>query len=90
MMRQVVQFTSDTDIQPKLAQAREYNKILNDIPHKTLFESTTFEMIANSIKKILVQLKRARIVGSYPLTRTIGLCELIAKDFDEQIKKLIN
>ena len=64
--------------------------MLEEIPLKTLLEATTFDQIAAAIKKILAQLKRARTVGTYPLNRALDLCELIAQDFDEQIKKVIN
>ncbi len=90
MMRLVIQFTSDTDIKPKLVQARDFAKMLDEIPLKTLLDATTFAQIAEAIKKILGQLKRARMVGTYPLNRALDLCELIAKDFDDQIKKVLN
>jgi dynein heavy chain 1 len=78
MMRLIVQFTSDTEINPKLKTAREFTKMLEEIPLKTLLEATTFDQIAAAIKKILAQLKRARTVGTYPLNRALDLCELIA------------
>jgi hypothetical protein len=43
MMRLIVQFTSDTDIKPKLIQAREFTKMLDEIPLKILLEATTFD-----------------------------------------------
>jgi hypothetical protein len=53
MMRLVIQFTSDTDIKPKLVQARDFAKMLDEIPLKTLLDATTFAQIAEAIKKIL-------------------------------------
>lgn len=58
--RIVIQFNADTDIDPKLKTAREYNKLLKDIPIKSLLESDTIEQIATTIKKTFMALKRVR------------------------------
>ena len=89
MIRVVVQFNADTDIEPKLKTAREYNKLLKDIPLKQLLDAMTFEQISAAVKKIFSQLKRARQIGSYPLPRALDLASYIARDFDDQVKKML-
>lgn len=88
--RIVMQFNADADIDPKLKIAREYNKLLKDIPVKSLLEADTIESIATTIKKIFVALKRVRQIGSYPLPRAIELGQCIAIDFGEQLKKVLS
>jgi hypothetical protein len=51
-MMLVVQFTSDIDIDPKLKTAHDYNKLLKDIPLKTLLDAQNFEQISQAIRKI--------------------------------------
>ena len=81
--RIVIQFNADTDIEPKLKNAKEHNKLLKEIPIKSMLEATTIEQIAGTIKKVFAQLKRVRQVGQYPIDRAIGLAQCIARDFDE-------
>ena len=68
-----MQFNADTDIDPKLKIAREYNKLLKDIPIKSLLESDTIDQMGVNIKKIFDYLKRVRQIGTYPLPRAIDL-----------------
>lgn len=41
--RIVIQFNADTDIDPKLKIAREYNKLLKDIPIKSMIEAESID-----------------------------------------------
>ena len=83
-------FDSDIEIDNKLKLAKEYNKCLKEIPLKTLIDSTTINHVADSIKKIFASLKRVSKVHNYPLPRAIDLGACIARDFDEQLKKIIS
>jgi len=90
MYRVVMSFQHDTDIHDKLKMAKEYNKLLKEIPIKSLLDALTLEQIETAIKKIFTALKRVRQLGSYPLDRAINLAEVIARDFDTQLKKVVS
>jgi hypothetical protein len=83
-------FDSDIEIDNKLKVAKEYNKCLKEIPLKTLIDSNTISQVSDSIKKIFTALKRVSKVHNYPLPRAIDLGGCIARDFDEQLKKIIS
>lgn len=85
----VMTFQHDTDIDPKLKVAKEYNKLLREIPIHSLYDALTLEQIINAIKGIFAVLKKMRYIGNYPLERALDLSESIARDFDSQLKKVI-
>jgi dynein heavy chain 1, cytosolic len=82
-------FTHDTEIDPKLATAKNYNKLLSEIPIQGLYDALTLEQISNAIKAVFAVLKKMRYQNSYPLDRALSLSEAIARDFDAQLKKVI-
>jgi dynein heavy chain 1 len=84
----VMTFKHDTDIEPKLKTAREYNKFLREIPIHNLYDAMTLDQIINAIKSIFVALKKLRL-HAYPLERALDLAECITRDFDGQLKKVI-
>lgn len=86
----MIQFNADTDIDPKLKTALEYNRLLKDIPIKSLLEAETIETLATTVRKTFQALKRVRQIGSYPLQRAIELGQCIAHDFDDQLKKVLS
>ena len=85
-----MQFRHDTDIDSKLKTAKDYNKILKDIPIKELLDALTIEQITVAIKKVFMTLKRVRQTNLYSLPRAIELAECIARDFDEKLKKIVS
>jgi len=86
----VMTFQHDTDIDPKIKTARDYNKLLREIPIQSLYDALTLEQIITAIKAIFAILKKMRYLAStYPLDRTLDLSECIARDFDAQLKKVI-
>jgi dynein heavy chain 1 len=87
----VMTFQHDTDIDPKLKTAKDYNKLLKEIPILSLYDALTLQQIDSSIKGIFAQLKKMKYMGtSYPLERALDLSESIARDFDAQLKKVIS
>jgi hypothetical protein len=77
----VMTFKHDTDTEPKLKTAREYNKLLREIPIHSLYDAMTLEQIINSIKSIFAALKKLRL-HNYPLERALDFAECITRDFD--------
>ena len=90
MYRIVMQFHHDTEIDPKLKTARDYNKILKDIPIKEVLDALTIEQLSIAIKKVFNTLKRVRQTNLYSLPRAIDLAECIARDFGEKLKKVVS
>ena len=90
MYRVVMQFHHDTEIDPRLKTARDYNKILKDIPIRELLDAISIEQIGFAIKKVFTTLKRVRQTSLYSLPRAIDLAECIARDFDEKLKKVVS
>ena len=83
-------FQHDTDIDSKIKTARDYNKLLREIPIHRLYDALTLDQIITAIKATFAVLKKMRFLASnYPLDRTLDLSECIARDFDAQLKKVI-
>ena len=57
---------------------------------KLLLDATTIDLVAQAIKKVFAAIKKCSSSSTYPVLRTLDLAACTARDFDEQLKKIIN
>jgi len=74
-----------------LKTAKEYNKLLKDLPINQLLSANTLEEISQAVSRIFDQLKSLRSSGGegYPHNRAVQLIDTIIRDLNEQLMKIL-
>uniref|UniRef100_A0AC35TT30 DHC_N1 domain-containing protein n=1 Tax=Rhabditophanes sp. KR3021 TaxID=114890 RepID=A0AC35TT30_9BILA len=83
-----VSFESDTGLKDKIALVQDYNLIMRDLPLNDLMSANDLNSIYNAINAIFLQLKKLRN-SKYPVNRAYKLIEVISRDLDLQMRKVL-
>jgi dynein heavy chain 1 len=87
------QFGLDTELGPRLATARGYNRLLRDFPINQLLGATTPEQAREAIGAIFAALRAVGRPGGagegYPAPRAVRLLEALTRDLTDQLLKIL-
>lgn len=88
----VFHFRVDTDLEPKVKTARDYNKLLRDFPINQLLSANDLDQVRRAIELIFGQFKQIRQAGgdNYPNHRAILLMNALTQDLNEQLLKILS
>ena len=91
-MQLVYQFKLDTELDTKLKQARDYNKLLRDFPINQLLSANSLDQVATSIDLIFNQFKLIKQAGGdhYPNQRAVLLVNAVCQDLNDQMLKILS
>ncbi|CEF66963.1 Dynein heavy chain, cytoplasmic [Strongyloides ratti] len=84
-----VSFDADTGLKERLALVSDYNMIMKDLPLNDLMSSMDLSSINSALQSIFNQFKKFRN-SKYPISRAYKLVEVISRDLDMQMRKVLS